>query len=234
MHDRELTLTKNLLMIPIFLVEYLIQKLHFLEDKQEKHLVYTLFDNLNRAANLIEREFAEQEPSYANQVSDCRSCNNFISLDDDLIEELKLRLQNLTEIRDILMKRFKDADDKEDKISQKSFISRLNTCLESIYADREVTIPQVAKRIAMSERQFYRRLKSIMDMSPVEYLRYYRLEKGKQLLMEGRSACYAAIEAGFSSQSYFGRCFKDQFGVSPNDYKKSLNGYFSENVKNTI
>lgn len=154
------------------------------------------------------------------------------------VEELKIRLHNLLEIRDILKKRFAETafeptaklsvDEKQDveankTAQQQAFLAHLNTCLDDIYANSELTVPDIAKVVAMSERQFFRKLKSIMDMSPVEYLRRYRLEKGKQYLIEGKSASFAAFEVGFSSQSYFGRCFKAQFGMSPKEFKNQLN-----------
>lgn len=153
------------------------------------------------------------------------------------VEELEIRLQNLLEIRDILKKRFAETafertptihiEDKQDvesnkNIQQQEFINQLNTYLEDIYTNSELTVPQVAKAIAMSDRQLFRKLKSIVNMSPVEYLRRYRLEKSKQLLLEGKSAGYVAFEVGFSSQSYFGRCFKAQFGMSPKEFKNQV------------
>lgn len=59
-------------------------------------------------------------------------------------------------------------------------------------------------------------------MTPTEYLRRFRLEKAKLLLAEGKTANIASFEVGFASHSYFGRCFKAQFGVSPREFKKSL------------
>ena len=61
-------------------------------------------------------------------------------------------------------------------------------------------------------------LKSILDMTPAEYLRRFRLEKAKLLLAEGKSVNYTAFEVGFSSQSYFGQCFKAQFDCTPTEY----------------
>jgi len=60
-------------------------------------------------------------------------------------------------------------------------------------------------------------------MTPIDYLRRFRIDKGRELLEQGKSASYATIEIGFVSQSYFGKCFKAQYGLSPNDYKKSIN-----------
>jgi DNA-binding response OmpR family regulator len=151
------------------------------------------------------------------------------------VEELKIRLKNLLEIRNILKKRFSESAFEIDNSSepdspnkerpneyvqtnkdaqQKLFIEKLNATLSEVYQEPEFTIPEIAKTFAMSERQFFRKLKNTVDLSPIEYLRRYRLEKSKSLLKSGKSANYTAIEVSFTSQSYFGRCFKAQYVLS--------------------
>jgi ligand-binding sensor domain-containing protein/signal transduction histidine kinase/CheY-like chemotaxis protein/AraC-like DNA-binding protein len=157
------------------------------------------------------------------------------------VEELRIRLANLLEIRNLLKKKFaetifvedialetpKKVEDQTDIYANKQkqqqiFIDKLNSFLNDHYSDTELAIPQISKGILMSERQFFRKLKSILDLSPVEYLRRYRLQKGKELLGQGLSTNRTAFDVGFSSQGYFGRCFKAQYGISPSEYKKQL------------
>lgn len=155
------------------------------------------------------------------------------------IEELLIRLENLLEIRDILKRRFsetvfnsldqneliinsnnEDQFDIQDHVNQQQqiFITKLNDTLEKLYQDHTVSIVEIAKQMAMSDRQLQRKLNSILDMKPVEYLRRFRLEKSVKLIEEGKSIFYTSAEVGFSSQSYFGVCFKAQFGLSPKAY----------------
>ncbi len=157
-------------------------------------------------------------------------------------EELKIRLNNLLEIRDILRKRFGECafeekvqlntdEQKSDDIARSiniteqqncEFIDKLNEILELMYSDQKTTVADISSAVLMSDRQFFRKLKNITDLSPVEYLRRFRLEKAKQILIQGHNASYAAYEVGLSSQSYFGKCFKAQFGLSPSEFKKSV------------
>ena len=152
------------------------------------------------------------------------------------VEELKIRLTNLMAIRNILRKRFgeslfqetsvneevpaSDLEQNKNKLQQ-VFVSRLNQVIEELYAEPNTSIDEIAKSAAISKRQLFRKLKSILDMTPAEYLRRFRLEKAKQLLKDGHNAGYVAAEAGFSSQSYFGKCFKAQFGCSPAKFAKN-------------
>ena len=153
-------------------------------------------------------------------------------------DELKVRLKNLLEIRNILKKRFGETafqtrDTSFEKLSTKDnissveenknkqqqvFVTKLNGVLETLHAESSCSPAIIASAVAMSERQFYRKLKSILDMTPSEYLRRFRLEKAKLLLAEGKSVNYTAFEVGFSSQSYFGQCFKVQYGCTPSEY----------------
>jgi signal transduction histidine kinase/ligand-binding sensor domain-containing protein/DNA-binding response OmpR family regulator len=159
------------------------------------------------------------------------------------VEELKIRLSNLLGIRNILKKRFSEiafqtknsfsekinlptisseTEKQSTEYLQTKFISQLNTIVEKHYLDSALSVSTIASDLAMSERQFLRKLKSIVDMTPIDYLRRFRIEKGRALLVQGKSASYATVEIGFTSQSYFGKCFKAQYGITPSQFKKTL------------
>lgn len=152
-------------------------------------------------------------------------------------EELNLRLANLLDIRNILKKYFaenlfkqtkslKDAnkDVSEDldinkRDQQHRFIEKLNESLEVLHGNANLSMDELAQSLHMSRRQLFRKIKSVLDMTPAEYLRRFRLEKAKQLLSLGKSSSFVAFEVGFSTQSHFSKCFKAQFNVSPKDFK---------------
>lgn len=149
------------------------------------------------------------------------------------VDELLLRIKNLLDIRNILKKRFSEmAFTQSNKIhiadkvnressqdeEQQKFLESLNEVLEGIYSNSETKVSDISTFVAMSERQFHRKLKSIVDLTPGEYLRRFRLNKAKAMLMSGKSSNVVTYEIGFSSQSYFSKCFKAQFGLSPSEY----------------
>jgi AraC-like DNA-binding protein len=72
----------------------------------------------------------------------------------------------------------------------------------------------------MSRASFYRKIKGILDLTPSEYIRVERLKKAAHLLREKNykvnEICYMV---GFSSPSYFTKCFQQQFNVSPKDFE---------------
>ncbi len=155
------------------------------------------------------------------------------------VEELIIRISNLIEIRNILKRRFSETvfekteetlespEEDSGNLSiveintqrlQQEFIEQLNQHIESVYMEAELTVVDIAKAINMSERQFYRKLRSVIDMTPSEYLRRFRLEKSKEILRSGKTANYTAFEVGFSSQAYFSRCFKVQYNMTPKQF----------------
>ncbi|MCW8876255.1 MAG: helix-turn-helix transcriptional regulator [Kangiellaceae bacterium] len=103
---------------------------------------------------------------------------------------------------------------------RRDFLERLNSSLDRLYANSEISVRNIANMLAMSERQLFRKTKANLNVTPTEYLKLFRLEKAKSMLDNNKSSTEATYSSGFSSQSYFCKCFKSQFGVSPSEYKK--------------
>lgn len=72
----------------------------------------------------------------------------------------------------------------------------------------------------MSRVQLYRKIKSLTGTTPVELLRKARLARGRQMLATtDRSISEIAYDTGFSAPSYFTKCFKDEYGISPGELR---------------
>ena len=76
----------------------------------------------------------------------------------------------------------------------------------------------MAERMNMSRSSFYRKLKAITGMTPVDYLKNFRLEHAARLLLEGARITEVALMSGFTSSSYFSKCFKAKYGQNPKEY----------------
>lgn len=100
---------------------------------------------------------------------------------------------------------------------QQKFLVNINLILEQKYTDRKLRVKDIAEKLAMSERQLQRKVKDTTSLSPIEYLRRFRLDKAKQLLENGKASGFVTYEVGFSSQSYFCKCFKERYSVSPSE-----------------
>ena len=94
--------------------------------------------------------------------------------------------------------------------------------LDKHYAEPEFRLSNMAHAAAMSERQLQRKLKAVIDHTPAEYLRAFRLKKAVEQLKQGNQIGLVAYEVGFSSQAYFTSCFKAQFGATPKQFQQRV------------
>ena len=144
-------------------------------------------------------------------------------------EELKLRIANLLEIRDILKNRFSNQFFEEERPGQilnekeNGFMEKLERMLDRHHAEAEFGLSQLAAQMYMSTRQLQRKLKAITGHNPTEYLRSYRLRKARKLLQVGTQVGLTSDTVGFSSPAYFSSCFKAQFGQTPSEYQQQFN-----------
>jgi DNA-binding response OmpR family regulator len=139
--------------------------------------------------------------------------------------ELKQRVDTLLAVREILRQRFSWELDQPGlsesavPLNQRDqqFMDRVKKTLDQRFSDPEFATSEFASRVAMSERQLQRKLKALINYTPREYLRNYRLREALKMLQAGASVADAAYSVGFLSLSYFAKCFKAQFGVTPSD-----------------
>ncbi|MCD8540362.1 MAG: response regulator [Leadbetterella sp.] len=103
-----------------------------------------------------------------------------------------------------------------------AFLRNLIRIVEEKLADAEFNIDSVASSMSMGRTTFYKKLKSLTNATPVEFVRDIRLKRGKQLLDTGEmTVSEIAYQIGFNSLGYFSTCFKEKYNISPSDYLKS-------------
>lgn len=144
--------------------------------------------------------------------------------DDD---ELKMRIANLLEIRDILKCRFSSqffAETKPNHVAEQKengFLTKLKEVLEHCHSDPDFGTSRMASEMYISARQLQRKLKAVTGHHPAELLRSYRLRKARELLQKGMQVGVTSDRVGFSSPTYFTSCFKAQFGQTPSEFQSS-------------
>ncbi|MFK7775243.1 MAG: ATP-binding protein [Saprospiraceae bacterium] len=143
---------------------------------------------------------------------------------EELIARVNTLLQNI-EQRKNTAKIDENETEKELPLLESADLKWLKN-LEEI-AFENVTKPnfkvsQLAFEMAISERQFNRRLKKITGLTPGNYLKEIKLQKARQLLENKVYTTIAevAYSVGFSTPEYFSKIFKNRFGKSPSDYLK--------------
>ena len=98
------------------------------------------------------------------------------------------------------------------------FLQKINSIISIKLEDNTFTVEDFANEMALSRAQLFRKLKKLTNMSPRQYILYFRLHAAKELLeakeldLNITDACYST---GFMSKSHFSRSFKKQFGMLP-------------------
>ena len=111
----------------------------------------------------------------------------------------------------------------ETSVVDKEFFDKVFSVVETNISEGDFGVVQLADALAVSKSSLYRKMKVATGLSPIEFIRNIRLKHGSQLL-KNRSISVAevAYECGFSNPKYFAICFKDEFGVTPKEYQKTL------------
>ena len=109
-------------------------------------------------------------------------------------------------------------EDDESAIKEPLFLTRFKDVVEARLTDSDLSVDDLAAAMNLSRVQLYRKVKAISGLSPNELLRTARLNRGYQLLIKtDKTVSEVAYEVGFTAPSYFTKCFKDEFGISPSD-----------------
>lgn len=103
------------------------------------------------------------------------------------------------------------------------FIHKIkNTILANLH-NENFGIGELAKEIGLSRSQVLRKVKAATGKSINQFIREIRLEESAKLIKTSDlNASEIAYQVGFSSPSYFNKCFLDHFGFTPGEYKKKL------------
>ena len=102
----------------------------------------------------------------------------------------------------------------------REFLHRLQEVVQAECKNREFKLTGFAAAMQISERQAQRKLKSLTNSTPSEYLRNYRLQMALTYLGQGYAIGEVATMVGFASQSYFASCFKIRYGVTPSEFQQ--------------
>lgn len=110
---------------------------------------------------------------------------------------------------------------KKNRIEQE-WIEKAITFVEQNLANESYSVEQLSADLCMSRMTFYRKIQSMTGQKPSEFIRSIRLRRAAVMLKEGAlTVTEISYATGFSSVSYFSRCFRTMFGVSPTQFGKN-------------
>ncbi len=139
---------------------------------------------------------------------------------------LKSKLNQLLTSRQIIFNKYFNGIS-ESRISKntteldRDFIQKMLKLIHGSIGDSNLNVETLAAEVFLSRSQLYRKTKALTGLSVNAFIRKIRLEESRKMLSTGKrnisEICYAV---GFSSPSYFSKCFKDHFGVLPTDIEE--------------
>ena len=144
------------------------------------------------------------------------------------IDILLSRISNALQRQNKLKKRFQQVSESEMAYQfrnqhDQEFIDRIRKIILDNLDNNAFSVNDITAELGMSRTSLYLKLKKIIDMSPQDLIVQIRLEKSKQLLIEGDlSIKQIAYSVGFSNSKYFSTVFKKYYGLSPTEFLKSL------------
>ena len=100
------------------------------------------------------------------------------------------------------------------------FVKRLDSIVYSRLGEQDLSVDKVAGLLHLGRTIFYKKVRGTTGYTPNEYIRVIRLRKAAELLKEGEKNVSVGVYAvGFDNPYYFSKCFKEQFGMPPSQYR---------------
>jgi signal transduction histidine kinase/ligand-binding sensor domain-containing protein/DNA-binding response OmpR family regulator len=142
-------------------------------------------------------------------------------------EEVKARIRNLIEQRKRLHEHFRKHglfEIEEEKITpvDQKFLQKTVAVITEHMSDAAFGVETLASEVAVSRSFLLKKIDALIGEPPSELIKRTRLNKAAQLIEDNYgNISEIALEVGFNNPSYFGECFKKQFGCTPSQYHRS-------------
>ena len=142
-------------------------------------------------------------------------------------DELHVRIDKLLEQRRVLREKYSNALRNNCPESVKllpadqAFMDRLTDIVYSQLSDTALNSDKIAEKMCMSKSQLNRKVRVITGDNTTTYILHMRMEKAKRMLSSNDLPIGdIAMQCGFEDAGYFGRVFKQTFGMTPSQYRK--------------
>jgi len=141
------------------------------------------------------------------------------------IELLMAQVDNLLESRQKLRKRYTEMpfvplNTIAGNSADEAFLGKINQIVEANFSNVDFSIQELAEQLFVSRSGLFVKIKSLVGITPNEFIQLVRLKKAAQLIRENKyrinEVCYMV---GFNNPSYFSKCFQKQFGKLPKDFR---------------
>lgn len=149
------------------------------------------------------------------------------------MEMLFLRCNSLVRVRKSILRKYTkqenaEIDDMATNIQDQEFLKAVNRVIEENWNNNSFDTNFWSRELGIGRTRLFIQLKRVTGMTPNEYVLSMKMNRSRCLL-EGNSLTIAevAYQIGFSNPAYFSKCFKKQFGITPQEYKRKRSEGFS-------
>jgi signal transduction histidine kinase/AraC-like DNA-binding protein len=144
------------------------------------------------------------------------------------IDILQTKIDNLLVMRKSLKEKYSKMMLQPSQVSFKTpdekFLEKAIKIIEKYIDDPELNIDKFVSEMGVSRMQLYRKIDALTNMTVKEFVNDIRLKRAEQILSEKKTnISEVAYSVGFNDLSYFGKCFKRKYGMSPSQYYQQQN-----------
>lgn len=134
-----------------------------------------------------------------------------------LIAQVKSLIENRKRIKSVFGDGISLSEENISK-TDKDFVAEFKKAISQRLDDSELSVETLGSLFGMSRVQLYRKIKNLTNYTPIEIIRITRLKAAQQLLASSDlTIAEITYQVGFTSPSYFTKCYKEYFGENPND-----------------
>ncbi|MBP6810834.1 MAG: response regulator [Saprospiraceae bacterium] len=144
-------------------------------------------------------------------------------------DELLVQIQNLLELRRSLQAYYlalatnphPSLEAQKNQVEENAFVLKVRGIIEEHLSDSALDVEQLCRKVGMSNSQLHRKLTALTGYSANRFVRYIRLTKACTLLQQDSNLTIVAVayDCGFNDPVYFARAFRQEFGVSPSEWR---------------
>ena len=113
------------------------------------------------------------------------------------------------------------AKTKEMQSSKEHFVEQIQSFIRQNIDNSELSVEDIQKNLGVSRTQLFRMTKTTMGTTPIELIRHIRLHRAQEMLKNTELTVQEiTYSVGFTSPSYFTKCYRKKFGHSPSEDSK--------------
>lgn len=147
-------------------------------------------------------------------------------VDNLLSQRRKLQELYRAQLMDSLSNDKKEEDQPkrpEMSVSDRKFMDKLVQLMNDNMDNGDMVVDDLVRELAVSRSVFFKKLKSLTGLAPIEFIKSMRVKRAAELIEEGEyNMTQISYMVGINDPRYFSKCFKQQFGMTPTEYKEKL------------